>query len=215
MKMKWLGFALATVAFCGMAFVGCGENGEESSSSLEDSSSVVVDEGMTETEWNAAISTETLTNYTLKQTANLIYVIAEDEQPAMLQVIDLRFTEDKIALHMVQGEEIVDYVFTGAEATEQAALYNELYLALLAEYDSFTYDATKNEYTVAETVTVTVTAGGTNATVTMAEGVVSFTEEGKLLKFTCKMTESIPTENILVHGDMTWEFSDYGTTTIS
>ncbi len=226
MNKKWVSFAMATVACCGMAFFGCNEqpDGDSVSSSNESasetSSDSVIDSGensnevgVTRAEWDEMLKEDAFVNCTIKQTS-IVYE-TENATTGQNQLAILRLVNGEVAVYIeVEGSVVVDRVFTGAEGEEMTAGYCDIAFALLNKYESFAYDAQEDAYEVTETVSVTVTANGTPCNVIMEEGKATISKEGRLTSFTCKMTEVIPDEEIVIYADITWEFSNYGTTVI-
>ncbi len=218
MKKKWISFLLAGVACCGLAFGGCGDEGNGSSQTSSESTSESVSnssvvEGVTEAEWDEMLKEDAFVNCTIKQTS-IVYETKESIT-GQNQLAILRFVNDEVAVYVeIEGEPMVDRVFTGAEGKEMTASYCDIAFALLDKYENFEYQAQEDTYKVTETVSVTITANGTPCNVIMEEGEVTISKEGRLTSFTCKMTQEIPDLQMVIYADMTWEFIDYGTTVI-
>ncbi len=176
------------------------------------------DNGLSEEEWATAVAAASFTNYTLTYSANFVnedYPEASGQQNEIIKI-----TQDKVYIAMtLNGEVMVDHVFTGEEANEQRASYQDIFLAVLKDFDNFVYDDETQTYSNPNPITVDITVSGATAHIVMTNGKVSFTEDGKLAKLTMSYTQSttIPVigETITTTCDsMTMVFSDYGTTVI-
>ena len=169
-------------------------------------------EGVTEDGWADMIATPSFENYSLHQSSKMEY-----EGSTMLRQDFIKVTKDKMSVEMREPHNET-LVYTGAEAIMQKNSYEEVFLALLADYDKYTYDAEKKVYKNPNPVSVSIDMPMYNASasITMTNGEVSLSEDGKLLKFECDYTQTTVTERgtSTIRTYITWEFSDYGTTVI-
>ena len=175
-----------------------------------------VDEGgFTENDWQAMIAEPNFENYTLHQVARLNYgggmVYDED--------VVVKFTKDKMTVEE-SGDLGFYEEFVDEELAEQRGAYEDVFRALLADFDNYTYDKQTGTYKSSSTVTVELelSTEGLTATVTMENGEVHLTEDGKLEKFTCSFTQDMTIPDYgamtITTESMAWPFSNYGTTVI-
>jgi len=172
-------------------------------------------EGVTEEEWNGMLASHNFENYTLIQQGTMKSNMA----PApMYQKATLKFAGGKLHLiNEVDGEELFDIIMEGEEAKEQKISYEMLFLAVLDNFENFEYDPVEKVYKNPRTVTVTLHVADAEATVVMENGRVTISEDGKLVKFECKYTQTTITSNYTVVtqvDDAVFELFDYGTTVI-
>ncbi len=184
------------------------------------------DKGVNEDEWKAMLAAPNFENYTLSQSGPVTYVSGQMTETSTQELI-IKITADKVHLDAkIDGEAAHNKVYTGEEAAEQKKGYEEVFLAVLADFNNFTYNKDEKVYENPNAVTVNLEYAsigtGATATVTMENGKVSLTEDGKLLKFTCHLTQTttytipeVGEQSITATTDMTWQFSDYGTTAIA
>ena len=181
---------------------------------------------VSEEEWQAMLDASNFENYTLSQSGE-VTLSSGEQSNTYQQDLRIKFTEDKV--HLTEQRDGAPYgskVFGEKDVETQKKIYESVFLALLADYNNFAYDSKDEAYTNATAITVTIDlseqgANGTS-TVVMENGKVTLDEDGKLLKITCKLTQTSTTE-IQGHGthtvtstsDITWQFSDYGTTAIA
>ena len=172
-------------------------------------------EGVTEEEWNGMLASHNFENYTLIQKGTMVSNMA----PApMYQEATLKFANGKLHLvTFVDGEEMFDVIMEGLEAKEQKDSYETFFLAVLADFANFEYDPVEKVYKNPETVNVTIEVGEYTAILVMENGRVTISEDGKLVKFECKYTQTTITPNYTVVtqvDDAVFELFDYGTTVI-
>ncbi len=164
--------------------------------------------------WEDMLSAPNFENYTLKERATVMGVET---------VSTVKIAGDKVELSILfEGEsDSTVILLEGSEAQEQKRSCEELFLALLADFDNFTYDEESKTYKTPETpitvsITMTVEGEPVTADIIMENGVVSLTEDGKLLQFDCNYTQTTTTPDgpITITTEMHMEFSNYGTTVI-
>ncbi len=180
-------------------------------------------QSITENQWKDMLSTANFENYTLKQS----YSVILDENSTTVDTI-IKFADDKVFLSMSADNETHTVLFEKEEAKAQKQSYENLFLALLANFDDYEYDANENAYKNPETITVEqtiiypTTDGTTNYVVhiksVMSNGKATVSTDGKLLTFVCDYTQTTTFENgeeQVTDTKMSWTFSDYGTTVIT
>ena len=182
--------------------------------------------GVTKEEWNSMIADHNFENYTLMQEGHII----QDDETESIQTGTVKITKDKVSIDMtitqlkVLGEEAnqtfpMKEVFSGEMATMQKGSYEDVFRALIAEYESFVWDAEKKLYKNPKDLKISFPAGdGVTAEILMTNGEVKLDENGKLLEFAAKFDQEIKdadgTKLATIKADMKWAFSAFGTTVI-
>ena len=173
--------------------------------------------GITESDWKAMIAEPNFENYTLHQKARINYgggmIYNEDAI--------VKFTKDLMTIEESGDQDFYEEL-VGEELAEQRGAYEDVFRALLADFDNYTYDEESGTYKSASTVTVELEMtpegldGVLTAKITMKDGVVTLTEDGKLEKFTCNFKQEMDIPGVgpmtVTTESMEWSFSDYGTT---
>lgn len=179
----------------------------------------VAEPSLTEEEWNAAMAEVSFENYTLKQSGTVTYHDVE-EMGVVDTSCNIRITKEKFAVQIkLDGEEVGTMVYGGEHAIQQKKSYEEVFRALLNDYENFEYDAEQMVFVNKGTVstTVSIEQQGVTAHVTMTSGKATFDDRGRLVFFECEysQTTSLPNgESVLITSNINWEFSNYGTTVI-
>ena len=162
-------------------------------------------------DWEDMISAHSFENYTLKTAATIMGTEQENT---------IKFADGKVAMDFILDGELIPLVYEGDDAAEMKRGYEELFLALLADFDNFAYDETakvyKNDGAVSITITSTVEGQTITADITMTNGIVAVDDNGNLLQFDCEYTQTTTTPEgpITITTNMHMEFSNYGTTVI-
>ncbi len=174
-------------------------------------------EGLTQVEWNAMFAAEALSNCTVVQTQDIQQTMYDSGSEFIIHtVVTSKFADDKV-LYKIVGGSVGEQpwenteLHTGVTADEKRSFF-ELIITLLNEYEYFTYDAAQDIYNATKTVSTTIMEMGTSYVVEMSEGEVRVSADGKLVSVSYKYMQTI--EGGVLNGDVTWEFSDYGTTVI-
>ena len=176
------------------------------------------DDGLTEAEWQAMLAAPNFENYTFRQSATLNYSGASGNATIDQDVI-IKITADMMTITDQLGQGL-NATFEGDELDEQRGAYEDVFLALLADFDNFAYDADTATYKTNSTISLDLDlqSEGLTAKITMKDGVVTLTEDGKLAKFSCHFTQEMTVPGVgditVIAPDMTWSFSAYGTTVI-
>lgn len=181
---------------------------------------------VTEQQWAEMIAEDNFVNYTIDFDGDMTVYMDDVLQAAEKTSSTYRVTADAVqmVLHFPDSEDLV-MTMTGDDATIQKTQISQIFLALLAEYDNFTYDSESKAYKVGEVSFTTdiyaIVDGSTAATpipttFDIENGTVTISEDGKLLSFTCNYTQTMDMtfRVIKTTGKTTWTFSNYGTTTI-
>ncbi len=205
---KFLSILLAlTISVCvGVMFGACGSKDPE------------------QQKWEAMMDDANFENYTFTLSVDLV---SED----LPESSGHNYVLVKIADGMVYFREVwnrdesnaMSGVYTGEHAQIMINSYEQVFRTLLNDYENFVYDEEGGFYINNGTVTVSVPGIGAEASLSMDNGKVYLTEDGKLLKFVCDYTQT--TTVLGSNGnpefqftqqaqDSTWIFSDYGTTVI-
>ena len=207
------------------AFVSCDEETEEPQSpdkNVEESS------GITENEWNSAVAATVFENYTLDLFGDMTTYINGVEQLGGEPLKErYRVTENAIEISLiVDGEPTYTITLHDDEAKVTKTELAQIFLAILSDYDNFSYNAESGEYIIGETeITVEVTAivnGSLSGekmpiTISVKNGSAKLSSDGKVVNLVCEYSQSmdINGQNMTVTGTTEWSFSNYGTTTIA
>ena len=204
------------------SFVACDEKGDATSDE---------EKGISKESWDNMVDAANFENYTL------------DFQGTMTEYENDDYVSEATAVHTVyrvttDAFEIVTYdeygnsttpmvmVLTGEDAAAQKANLSQLFLAILSDYDNFTYDEDSKAYVI-KNCTVNMDASmiinGEVAselvpvTIEIKEGTATVSDDGKILKLVCEYTQTVTVGGNLtkVGGNTTWTFSNYGTTVIN
>ncbi|MBR6769259.1 MAG: hypothetical protein IKM34_07225 [Clostridia bacterium] len=185
--------------------------------------------------WEAMLSAAKFENYTLSLEGAM--TVTQNGESAVENNVKetVKVTADKVLAEMYAEDEDssasdkVTLLFEGDVAKAHKIQYEQIFLALLSDYDNFVYDAASGTYKVANTVSmdivlkaVSLSGNGTiteifdvPAVIEMREATVELSADGSLVKLVCdysqKMELGIVTET---SGITTWTFSNYGTTVI-
>ncbi len=169
---------------------------------------VLVFNGVDEKTWAEMISAETFENYTLVEK---MFVVEEGETD-----VTVKFTKDKVSFKMHSSDEPI--LMEGEEAKMQKGTYEQVYLALLADYENFVYDAERDLFVNNGTVTVEIDMllYDVSAVIVMKNAEIVLTDDYKIASFACEFTQTTttPRGTHTITVDSIWTFSDYGTTVI-
>ncbi len=211
---------------------GSGDNTDNTGGDNENVGSEVTDQ-----EWNAAIQDVNFINVTILQTSTgtAVQTMKLGETPqtfnmTMDQTRTLKFTETAIYIHedstitntdngQVQPVDLHEYSTESEETSldDLRSLYTDLFLAILAKKADFTYNAELGAYTLNQTVTINKEQNNSTVTEQVSNGKAVFDANGVLISFSCDLIESVTNDymSIVENIDMTWTFSNYGTTAIT
>ncbi len=186
-----------------VAFVGCDE--AESGSEV------------TEEQWNAALSEETLKNVTIKFSGTVDAQTIAEDNITMQQDQTLKFANGRVQIIIIaDGKTIANDIGEGKGAQQQADIYLQILSVLLEQRESFTFDESQKAYYFEGPVMTTINGEGVPGDktfdVTMKDSYVRFDDQGRPEYFKCDFTQA--SDNATAHTDGTWTFSDYGTTVI-
>ena len=185
---------------------------------------------ITEEEWNAAIAPISFENYTMVTSGFFI----QDDGTEMQQDQVIKVTADRMTVSLVAviskmlGETLPepktetvfwDYHKDPAELATQKGAQEQLFLALLADYNDFVWNEEKQAFVNTDPVSIEIPMEyyAASVSVVMENGIVSITEDGKIKEFTCDYTQTtvLPESTIVSMGkNFSWKFFDYGTTVI-
>lgn len=213
---------VALTALSLIAFTAC-----EASETPPDTPSDVPkqDQTITEKDWSEMISAASFENYTLTQAA--IYSAGAGFEEDTLVTSVVKFTKDKVEIKFTIGDVTNVIVYDGEMAKEQKDSYEKIFISLLENPKDYEYDATEKAYKNSKTITVEDTmhypaeddrpAFDLKMKIVMNNGKATISANGKLLTFVCDYTQTTETPNgtSFLSTEMSWTFSNYGTTTIT
>ena len=198
-----------------------------------DTTAPPADIGVSEEDWNDMLSEESFENFTLLTEGNMTTIQGGASYGPYKTKSLCRMTADKMELTLYDGESDAPMpgsmveVFEGEIAEAQKLQYSQLFVNILSQYESYTYDAQTKTYKIDE---LTVWDGTVKAislreeaalidvpcTIEIRNAEATLSEDGKLLKLVCDYTQSMTMtgEEITVFGVTTWTLSDYGSTVI-
>lgn len=187
--------------------------------------------------WEAMLSAAKFENYTLSLEGAMT-VLQNGENAGTSNVKEtFKITKDKLWVEMY-GETVDSsasdqqtILFVGEAAEAQKLQCEQIFLALLAEYDNFIYDAESGSYKLHKTVTLDTTLKAFSfsqdgtiretfdmpTVIEMREATVELSADGSLVKFICDYSQTMQYDIETVTettGITTWTFSNYGTTVI-
>lgn len=202
----------------------------------DDTTTAEPSQGISTPEWNGMLSAANFENYTVTLEGMMTVVQPGQENVTSNVKQIVKIADDKMQLEIFasdadsSAEDSMKQVFVEEIAAEQKQQNEWLFLTLLAKRESFVYDPETNTYSITETIRIEETVKGISidpetgvpqsfdcpVVIEMREGVVTISEDGKLLKFVCDYSQSmeIRGEVTTTMGLTTWTFSDYGTTVI-
>ena len=204
-KFFYLFLALALCASITLSLASCTE--EEAKEIFEN---------LSEEEWEQALSAPNFENVTIhyEYTQGNVFT----KQTAKFTKTGVYRSVEMTSIATGEPAESMAQYFEGEEADQQRNLFLKTFLAIVEDRDNFVYDESTKLYT-AENAEARIDHHE-NAYVTekIKDGKLSFNSDGNVEKFMCNLTESIYMENELKEThtfDVTWTFSDYGTTEIT
>ena len=171
-------------------------------------------EELNEEEWQEALSAPNFENVTIKY---------EYTHEGMLYKQIAKFTKDGVyrSNEATQDGASIgkqEHFFTGTDADTQRNLFLQTFLAIVKDRNNFEYNKDEKIY-FAEKASVRVDqAEGLYVEENITNGKLSFTDKGNVDKFVCTLNEVAYVNNEKnqdITIDVTWNFSDYGTTTIT
>ncbi len=185
---------------------------------------------ITEEEWNAAIAPISFENYTMITSGFFIQNDGtEMQQDQVVKVTADRMTValtvvmEKMLGQPVENPETQNIFFDFYKNPEELAMQKnsqeQVFLALLADYNNFVWNQDKQAFVNSGTVTVEIPmqSYASSVSVVMENATVYITEEGQIKCFVCDYTQTTKmAENTIVSSakNFSWTFSDYGTTVI-
>ena len=165
---------------------------------------------VTKEQWDLAVIAEKFNNVTVS------YALV---QTGIGEVkAEILIDGDKVYRRMEQPT--MNMGFVGEQAKAQKDMVLNLFIDLIAKYETFTYNEQEGVYLSTETVTTTVTdeVSGYTTIETMTNGKVKFNSDYTVEWLTCDMTEEIYDGDQKVHTgqyeDMIFQFKDFGTTVV-
>ena len=166
-------------------------------------------------EWKEALSAPAFENVTIKY---------EYTMEGALQKQVAKVTKDGVYRSMVavdaNGNESQpqEYYFTGDNANVQRNLFLQTFLAIVEDRENFEYDKETHVYTVKEASARIDQAEGVYVMENAKNGQLTFNKDGQVEKFVCTLNEVVYMNNEKMQDvtvEVTWIFSDYGTTEIT
>lgn len=173
--------------------------------------------GINEEEWNAMISPEVFTNYTLEYSGTVTQTSNDGEIYISDQSYIVKFTENKcyyyITIKLEGDEESFGGICTDEDFLRMKVNYETLFLAILDNYENYQYNSIDKVYEITKPIEVTYDLMDTNITISLSNSKVSISADGKLLTLSCEYFQSVEEIGVFT-SDMTFIFKDYGTTVI-
>ena len=173
-------------------------------------------ENLTKEEWQQALAAPNFENVTINY---------EYTNEGILTKQIAKFTKDGVYRKMESfgtdgksnGDSMALY-FEGEEATQQRNLFLQTFLAIVEDRDNFEYNETTKLYTAKSAEARIEQSEAIYITEKMKDGKLAFNKEGNVDTFECNLSETIYMNNEVMQSvtiDVTWTFSNYGTTTIT
>lgn len=184
-----------------------------------------------ESEWDQLLSDDMLANYTVIMEGNMsVTTNGKDEGTSDVKQ-KTKVANGKLSMEIFAGDQSIDtMVIDGDLAKAQMTQTSQLFKTLMAEYDNFTYDADKKIYKVTESVTIDTVLKGFGyedggairefdvpTVIVMRDAEITVSEDGELVSFVCDYSQSMSMtdgDEVVTSGNVTWSFSDFGTTVI-
>lgn len=162
--------------------------------------------GISEEKWNQVIQTANFDNITFGYKATFTSGYTDDVGP---HASVFKLDGDRMSM---DGETETDPETITAAKT----WYIESALAIVKNFDKFTYDKVSDSYKATENIVYTVTIMGYEATITAANVSVELNADMNIAEIACTMTQAFtengtPTTYVL---DVEFTFADYGTTVV-
>jgi hypothetical protein len=170
-----------------------------------------------EEEWEAAVAEQKFDNVTIH------YTFISEDQGTQNHVV--KITENKVyrsvKTPLPDGDtNNFETTFEGEEAKNQREMFLTMFLSLLAEKENFKYDPEEKAYIMPKEVQTKLSDPEDESRYvmeTMRNGRVVFDAKGNVTSFTFWVNEASYRNDKLideVSGDITVQFSDYGTTVV-
>ena len=178
----------------GTLFVACEEEKQD------EENSTPVSQKLSEIEWNAMLEDANFVNVTFSFESILWSNGKEDSYL-------IKFDGKKA----VVGREVV----TNEEVTALRKTYIDTALAILADYDKFTYYERSGSYASTEKISYSVTVEGGEAAITVDNVWVRLNAEKQLTGITCEMTQEFEKDGVqtkLEFFEVEFNFYNYGVT---
>ena len=166
-------------------------------------------------EWKEALSAPNFENVTIKYEYTMegalqkqVAKVTKDGVYRSIVAVDANGNESK-----PQGN-----YFEGENATVQRNLFLKTFLAIVEDRENFEYNKETHVYTVKAASARIDQAEGVYVTENAKDGQLTFNENGQVEKFVCTLTEAIylaDEKKQETTVEVTWTFSDYGTTEIT
>lgn len=175
--------------------------------------------GISEEEWNAMISPEVFTNYTLEYSGTVTQTSNDGEIYISDQSYIVKFTENKCYYYITikQEDDEEDFAYGGVCTDEDflrmKANYEILFLAILDNYENYQYNSIDKVYEITNPVEVTYDFKDMSVTISLSNSKVSISADGKILTLSCEYFQSAEELGVFT-SDVTFTFKDYGTTVI-
>ncbi len=174
-------------------------------------------EELNEEEWEAALSAPNFENVTVKyeytQEGAFMKQVMKTTKTGVYRSIEVYASEDA---ETPMNKD--DVYFDGENAKTQRNLFLQTFLGIVADKDNFEFDEEAKLYKADDVEVRIDQAPGVYVLENVKNGKLKFGEEGNVEEFICTLTESVYYDGELKQSvtiDVTWHFSDYGTTKIT
>lgn len=172
-------------------------------------------EELNDEQWEAALSEPNFENVTIRY---------EFTYQNTLQKHTVKVTKDGLYRSVealdAEGKQLgkQEAYFEGDNAKDQRNLFLQTFLGIVKDRSNFEYDKEAKAYTVDDAEIRIDQAGGIYVIEKVKNGKLVFSDKGNVESFVCNLTETPYMNGEMVQTmtiDVTWTFSDYGTTEIT
>lgn len=160
--------------------------------------------GITEVEWDAMILASKFENVTF--TSNSTFISGYEDKGPHTNVFKLNGSAGTVDGESMSGESLT--------ATRNMTLGTAL--AIVNDFDKFEYNKADDSYVSTEAIVYNVSVMNYNAKITAKNVVVKLDDDMNITKIACNMTQEFEDDGVAKTYvlDITFTFSDYGTTVI-
>jgi len=165
--------------------------------------------------WYSMLADGAFANYTLTQSG---YVEMVGSDYGYQQDATVKFTNDYVYfVPMINGEVMGEMLYEGDEAYIQRWQYEVIFRALLENYSGFVYNETTGIYENGGTVSVEYEMYGAIMRADLTNAKMVWNSNGELVAIAGEYTQTTIQngETVVLTSNITWTFSDFGTTVIN
>lgn len=179
---------------------------------------------VTEEQWELAIADVTFDNVSFTQKGEST-TTQNGTTMNLIEDIWVKITEDQFSYggkvtnkatgQVAQTEE---QTLSSSQAAALRVTYTKIFMGVLAEREKFVYNAELGAYTLSDKVVIEQSNGYQTVREEIDSGKAIFNEQGYLVAFSCHLYETdVRSGEVFMSYDanITWTFSEYGTTVIT